>query len=88
MKILKLLNNINLSILIFYALSITTVIAENQPIDIWNLEKKENNSISDTNVNSKNVNSSSQNNIYKMQVDKKITQYRLIKTYFLKKLKL
>ena len=41
MKILKLLNKKNLSIITIYLLSSISLIAEDKPIDIWNIEKKE-----------------------------------------------
>ena len=40
MKILKLLNKKNLSIIIFFLLPSTFAIAEDKPIDIWNLDKQ------------------------------------------------
>ena len=42
MKILKLLNKKNLTIVIIYLFSTLTVFAEDKPIDIWNIDKKEN----------------------------------------------
>ena len=41
MKILKLLNNKNLSIIIISLLLSFSSIAEEKPVDIWNLDKKE-----------------------------------------------
>ncbi len=41
MRILKLLNKKVLSIIIFFLLSSFSLVAEEQPIDIWNIEKKE-----------------------------------------------
>ena len=41
MKILKLLNKKNLSIIIIYLLSSFSVMAENEPADIWNIDKKD-----------------------------------------------
>ena len=40
MRILKLLNKKYLSIIIIFLLSSVNVIAEDQPIDIWNIDKK------------------------------------------------
>ena len=40
MKILKLLNKKNLSIIIISLLSIFAI-AEDKPVDIWNIDKKE-----------------------------------------------
>ena len=40
MKILKLLNNKNLSIIIISLLLSLSSVAEDKPIDIWNIDKK------------------------------------------------
>ena len=40
MRILKLLNKKYFSIIIIFLLSSVNVIAEDQPIDIWNIDKK------------------------------------------------
>ena len=41
MKTLKLLNKKNLSIIIISLLSTFSTIAEDKPVDIWNIDKKE-----------------------------------------------
>jgi hypothetical protein len=45
MKISKLLNKKNLSIVIFFLISLSSF-AEDKPVDIWNLEKQEAETIS------------------------------------------
>ena len=50
MKILKLLNNKNLSIIIISLLLSVSSIAEEKPVDIWNLDKKETQNISEENL--------------------------------------
>ena len=70
MKILKLLNKKNLSIIIISLLLSLPSIAEEKPVDIWNLEKKETESISEENLSLEKTEQESQNSIYKMQVDK------------------
>ena len=50
MKILKLLNNKNLSIIIISLLLSSSSIAEEKPVDIWNLDKKETQNISEENL--------------------------------------
>ena len=40
MRILKLLNKNNLSIVVIYLFSSVYVFAEDKPIDIWNIDKK------------------------------------------------
>ena len=74
MKILKLLNKKNLSIITIYFLSSISVIAEDKPIDIWNIEKKE------TEVATQEISSLekiSESSIYKMQADKKKNSIKL-----------
>ena len=70
MKILKLLNKKNLSIIIISLLLSLPSIAEEKPVDIWNLEKQETDSISEENLSLEKTEQESQNSIYKMQVDK------------------
>ena len=71
MKILKLLNNKNLSIIIISLLLSTSSIAEEKPVDIWNLDKKEIQNISEENLSVEKNEEISQSSIYKMQSDKK-----------------
>jgi hypothetical protein len=70
MKILKLLNKKNLSIIIISLLLSLPSIAEEKPVDIWNLEKQESDSISEENLSLEKTEQESQNSIYKMQTDK------------------
>ena len=70
MKILKLLNKKNLSIIIISLLLSLPSIAEEKPVDIWNLEKKETESISEENLSLEKTEQESQSSIYKMQADK------------------
>ena len=71
MKILKLLNNKNLSIIIISLLLSISSIAEEKPVDIWNLDKKETQNISEENLSVEKNEEISQSSIYKMQSDKK-----------------
>jgi hypothetical protein len=71
MKILRLLNKKNLSIIITYFLLFSPVIAENKPIDIWNIEKKETETTSDKNISSEILNTTSEISIYENQTNKK-----------------
>ena len=41
MKILKLLNKTFLSILIIFSFSIVNSFSENEPVDIWNIDKEQ-----------------------------------------------
>ena len=70
MKILKLLNKKNLSIIIISLLLPLFSIAEEKPVDIWNIDKQETETISEENLSSENPEKRFQSNIYKMQVDK------------------
>ena len=70
MKILKLLNKKNLSIIIISLLLSLPSIAEEKPVDIWNLEKQESDSVSEENLSLEKTEQESQNSIYKMQVEK------------------
>ncbi|MDB2652142.1 hypothetical protein N9Y53_01295 [Candidatus Pelagibacter bacterium] len=69
MKISKLLNKKNLSIVIFSLISLSSF-AEDKPVDIWNLEKKEVETISEENLSIENKQEISESIIYKMQSDK------------------
>ncbi|MDA7637839.1 hypothetical protein N8691_04150 [Candidatus Pelagibacter sp.] len=71
MKILKLLNNKNLSIIIISLLLSISSIAEEKPVDIWNLDKKETQNISEENLSVEKNEETPQSSIYKMQSDKK-----------------
>ena len=77
MKILKLLNKKNLSIIIFSLLITSSPFAEDKPIDIWNIEKKEVDTISEENLSDENKQEVSENSIYKMQSDKKEVSIKL-----------
>ena len=77
MKILKLLNKKYFSILIFYLLSATNTFAEDKPVDIWNLEKKETDIVVETSITDQNQNNSTGSSIYDMQSNKKIDPIKL-----------
>ena len=70
MKILKLLNKKNLSIIIISLLLSLPSVAEEKPVDIWNLEKQESDSVSEENLSLEKTEQESQVSIYKMQADK------------------
>ncbi|MDC0949356.1 hypothetical protein OAR94_01120 [Candidatus Pelagibacter sp.] len=69
MKILKLLNKKNLSIVIFSLFSFSSF-AEDKPVDIWNIEKQETENISKENLSTENEQVVSESSVYKMQSDK------------------
>ena len=70
MKILKLLNKKNLSIIIIYLLSSLCVIAEDKPVDIWNIDKKELETAVEENISLEKIEVISEDSIYDMQEDK------------------
>ena len=73
MKILKLLNKKNLSIIIIYLLSSLSAIAEDEPIDIWNIDSKEIEPTSEIGSSDEKINIKikSESSIYEMQTDNK-----------------
>jgi len=71
MKILKLLNKIIFIVTITYSLSFLQVLAEDKPIDIWNLENKDDQEVVIENSEStKILKTSEQNSVYKLQENK------------------
>ena len=76
MKISKLLNKKNLSIVIFSLISLSSF-AEDKPVDIWNLEKQEVETISEENLSIENKQEVSESSIYKMQSDKNEVSIKL-----------
>ena len=71
MRILKWLNKKYLSITIIYLLSSLYALAEDQPIDIWNIEKKSNETTSATISTIENIEVKKESNIYNLQADNK-----------------
>ncbi len=88
MKILKLSNKKYFSILIFYLLSFLSAFAENKPVDIWNLEKKEKDAIIETEISDQNQENITANSIYEMQSNKKIDPINLDKNVLSKEIKI
>ena len=88
MKILKLLNKkiflTKLVCLIFF----TTAFAEEKPIDIWNIEKKDNQVISETNISSENSSCTTQNSVYELQTNKQTDTIKLDKEFSSKEIKI
>ena len=77
MKILKLLNKKNFSILIIYLLYCINLSADNKPVDLWNLEKNESDIIQENVTSSQNQNINITNSIYEIQSNKKIDPIKL-----------
>ena len=59
----------NVNLIISLLLSLPSV-AEEKPVDIWNLEKQESDSVSEENLSLEKTEQESQSSIYKMQADK------------------
>jgi len=88
MKILKLLNKKNLSIIIIALLSTFSSIAEDKPVDIWNIDKKEVETSAEKNTSNEKINEISENSIYQMQADKNIDSIKLDQTLTSKTIKI
>ena len=88
MKTLKLLNKKNLSIIIISLLSTFSTIAEDKPIDIWNIDKKEVDTSIKENIAEEKINEISENGIYQMQADKNIDSIKLDQTLTSKEIKI
>ena len=77
MRILKLLNKKYFSIIIIFLLSSLNVIAEDQPIDIWNIDKKAIETTSEDISSNEITGATAESNIYNMQADKKKNSIKL-----------
>ena len=88
MKILKSLNRKTLSIKLSCFIFIAPVFAEEKPIDIWNIEKKDKQVISETNISSENTVSTNQNSVYEVQTNKKTDTIKLDKEFSSKEIKI
>ena len=76
MKILRLLNKNYLSIITILMILISSLYAEEQPVDIWNIDKKESkeNMENESLINKSEKINLQENDIYKMQSKKKIDE--------------
>ncbi len=91
MKILKLLNNNYLSIILLFFLSIINVFAEDEPVDLWNIDKNNLEEIkSDNNQNDLNNNDAQvdQPSIYDLQSQKEIETVQVSSSVNSKELKI
>ena len=77
MRILKLLNKKYFSIIIILLLSSVNAIAEDQPIDIWNIDKKAIETTSEAISSNEIIGVTAESNIYNMQADKKKSSIKL-----------
>jgi hypothetical protein len=88
MKILKLLNKQSLSIIIIYLLSSFSVIAEDKPVDIWNIDKKKVETTTEEPSSIEKIETISENSIYEMQTDKNKDSIKLDQELFSKEIKI
>ena len=88
MKILKSLNKKIFSAQLVCLIFFVTVFAEEKPIDIWNIEKKDNQVISKTNISSENTLNTTQNSVYELQTNKQTDTIKLDKEFSSKKIKI
>ena len=88
MKILKLLNKKILLIKLVCLIFFTPVFAEEKPIDIWNIEKKDNQAISETNISRENSSGTTQNSVYELQTNKQTDTIKLDKEFTSKEIKI
>ncbi len=77
MKISRLLNKKYFSILIIYLFLAINTFAEDKPVDIWNLEKKEAEIIIETNIVDQDQINNARGSVYGMQSNKKINSIKL-----------
>ena len=88
MRILKLLNKENLSIVIIYLFSTLFVLAEDEPIDIWNIDKKLTETISQRNLSNDKMEIVSENSIYDTRADKNKDSIKLDQKLVSKEIKI
>ena len=88
MKILKSLNKKIFSTLLVCLIFFTPALAEEKTIDIWNIEKKDNQVISEKNILSENTVNTSQNKVYKLQINKQTDTIKLDKEFSSKEIKI
>ena len=87
MKILKSLNKKFFFIFFTYLVFLNPIYAEDNPIDIWNIEKKENETVKET-VTSEGDSNKDQVSVFDMQSDKTTDSIELDKNLISKKVKI
>ncbi len=88
MKILKSLNKKTLSIKLVCLIFFTPVFAEEKPIDIWNIKKKDNQVISESNISDENTENIIQNSVYELQTNKQTDKIKLDEEFLSKEIKI
>ena len=88
MKILKLLNKKNFIFQLVCFIWTIPVFAEDKPIDIWNIEKKDTQVISETNISNGNPETDNESSLYELQTNKQNDTIKLEKEFSSKKIKI
>jgi len=88
MKILKLLNKKIFTVQLAYFIFIAPAFAEEKPIDIWNIKKKDTQVISETNILSEKLETENKNSVYKLQLNKQNSTIKLDKEFSSKEVKI
>ncbi len=88
MKILKSLNKKNFTIYLVYLFFINLVFADEKPIDIWNIEKKNNQVISESNISTENLETNNQSSVYDLQTNKQKDTIKLDNEFLSKEIKI
>ena len=88
MKILRLSNKKILTFQFAWLIFIMPVFAEEKPIDIWKIEKKDTQVITESKISTDNVEQNNKNSIYELQTNKKKDTIKLDKEFLSKKIKI
>ncbi len=88
MKILKLLNSKIFIIIVVYFVYSFQLVAEEKPIDIWNLENKESEALTENPISMENLETSDQNSVYQLQANKEKDIIKLDKEVSSKEVKI
>ena len=77
MKILKLLNKKSILFFLTFLISASPLLSDDKPIDIWNIEKRENEVITEKNISTENISDTSETSVFDMQSNKKNSSIEL-----------
>ncbi len=88
MKISRLLNKKSLLFVFVYLILSISVFAEDKPIDIWNLDKSDSDTISENNSPIEKVKTDNQKSVYDLQLNKKKETIKLDKKFSSKEIKI
>jgi hypothetical protein len=77
MKILKLLNKKSILFFLTFLISASPLLSDDKPIDIWNIEKRETEVITEKNISTENISDNSETSVFDMQSNKKNSSIEL-----------